>query len=99
MSSYALLIALSGFRYSAPTHTLSIAPRLETEPFTCFFSSASGWGTFTLRADRLEVRLAAGKLQVGTLHVARLGKTITILPNLTIRAGEETSIPLSGEKS
>jgi hypothetical protein len=98
MSSYALLIALSGFHYFAPTLTLTIAPRLDSEPFTCFFSTASGWGTFTLRANRLEVRLVAGELKIETLHIARRGQSITIHPGLTIRAGRKTSIIFSGEK-
>ncbi len=99
MASYALLIALSGFRYSAPTRTLFIAPRLDGDPFTCFFSTASGWGTFTLRADRLEVRLVAGELHIDTLHVAGFGTSITVHPGITVHAGEAASIPLSGELS
>jgi hypothetical protein len=98
MSSYALLIAISGFHYSAVTHTLTIAPRLDTEPFTCFFSTASGWGTFTVRADRLEVRLAIGELQVDKLQVTSHGRTILMHPSITIRAGKTTSVILSGEK-
>ncbi len=99
MSSYALLIAISGFHYSAVTHTLTIAPRLDTEPFICFFSTASGWGTFTVRADRLEVRLAIGELQVDKLQVTSHGRTILMHPSITIRAGKTTSVILSGEKS
>jgi hypothetical protein len=97
MSSYALLIALSGFRYSAPTHTLTIAPRLDADPFTCFISTASGWGTLTLRADRLEVRLVNGELQVDTLQIASHGKSFILHPGLTLRAGEIQTIQL--EKS
>jgi uncharacterized protein (DUF608 family) len=97
MSSYALLIALSGFYYSAPTRALTIAPRLDTNPFTCFFSTASGWGTFTLRADRLEIRLAKGELIVDKLQVR--GMPINIQPGLIIHAGNKMSIPLLGEKS
>ncbi len=37
MASYALLGALSGFRYSAVQRTLWFAPRLEVRPFQCFF--------------------------------------------------------------
>lgn len=99
MASYALLIALSGFRYAAPTRTLFIAPRLDTDPFTCFFSTASGWGTFTLRAGRIEVRLEAGELQIDELQVARSGKTILVRPGITVLAGKTVSILLSGEKS
>jgi len=99
MASYTLLIAISGFRYSAATRTLSVAPRLEADPFTCFFSTASGWGTFTLCADRLEVRLAAGELQVDQLEVTRRGQSINIQPGITIRSGKTTSIIMTGEKS
>ncbi len=97
MASYAMLIALSGFRYSAATRTLRLAPRLETDPFTCFFSTASGWGTFTVRAGRLEVRLEAGELCVDTLQVAFLGKSSTVRPGLTIHAGECQSFTLTDE--
>jgi non-lysosomal glucosylceramidase len=48
MASYALLIALSGFRYSAATKTLSLALQMLERPFRCFFSTASGWGRLTL---------------------------------------------------
>jgi hypothetical protein len=97
MSSYALLIALSGFRYSAPTRTMTIAPRLDSDPFTCFFSSASGWGTLTLRADRLEVQLAAGELIIHTLQVLRGTQTVTLHPDLTVRAGKQVLFQWEGE--
>lgn len=95
MASYALLIAFSGFRYSAPTHTMFLSPRLQADPFICFFSTATGWGTFTLHSNQLEVQLAAGALQLDTLHVTHLGKSVTVYPGITIRPGEEISIPLS----
>jgi hypothetical protein len=98
MSSYSLLIALSGFRYSAVTHTFTIAPRLDSDPFTCFFSTASGWGTFTLRAGRLEVRLAEGELQVDGLRVSRSGRTVKIHPGILVTAGKTISFHLQGEK-
>ena len=94
MASYALLIALSGFYYSAVTRTLTLAPALDADPFTCFFSTATGWGTLTLRADRLEVQLAAGELVVSTLRVTRRGQTTVLRPNLILRAGGPATIPL-----
>jgi len=98
MASYALLIALSGFRYSAPKHTMSIAPRLDTDPFTCFFSTAFGWGTITLSANGVEIRLEAGELPVDTLQVTHLGKSVTVHPGIMVHPGEVTSIFYSGEK-
>ena len=99
MSSYALLIALSGFSYSAVSRTLALAPSVEDEPFCCFFSTASGWGTLILTADQLEVRLAAGELQVDTLQVTRHGQPITLHPGVTLRAGKKSFIPLAVKRS
>ncbi len=89
MASYALLIALSGFQYSAVTHTLKLAPRLAVDPFTCFFSTASGWGAFTLYADRLEICLEAGELRVDTLEVEQMGMSRIVHPNLAFSAGKK----------
>jgi uncharacterized protein (DUF608 family) len=95
MASYALLIAISGFHYNAVTRTLTIAPRLETVPFTCFFSTASGWGKFSLEKKTIEISLIAGELRVDELHLTRnasTGHTQIIKPGLFIEAGKRISI-------
>jgi uncharacterized protein (DUF608 family) len=99
MSSYALLIALSGFHYSAPRRTLSLDPRLDLEPFSCFFSTASGWGKLVLYLDRLEVHMIEGELTVDTLHVSWQNRIWTLQPRMTFYAGKSASILLSGGKS
>lgn len=95
MASYALLIAMSGFSYSAVSHTLTLAPVVKNDPFCCFFSTASGWGNVTLTGDRLEVEVAAGLLQVDTVQVTWQGKQITVQPGVMVRAGEKVSISLT----
>ena len=87
-ASYALLIAYSGFRYTAAEKTLFISPRLPERPFTCFFSTASGWGTFTLTGSQLELNLVEGQLQIDRLHVQ--GEEQEFIKNIGIivRAGE-----------
>ena len=69
MASYGLLIALSGFSYSAPEKKLSLAPRLETLPFTTFFSTATGWGTLTLAENTLSIRLESGQLKIDQVEI------------------------------
>jgi hypothetical protein len=96
MSSYALLIALSGFRYSAPAQTLFLAPRLDLDPFTCFFSTASGWGSLTLTADRLEVRLEQGRLRLEEVRLTRFDQTRILRPGCTAEPGNPAIISLSG---
>lgn len=88
MASYGLLIALSGFSYSAVAHTLTLAPRLQTEPFTCFFSTATAWGTVTLNQETIEVQVIEGELRVETLRLSHGDEVITRHPGVTIRAGE-----------
>ena len=97
MASYGLLIALSGFRYSAPEKTLFLEPRLEVvpsgQPFTAFFSTASGWGTLTIRGNEIVLDLAEGHLAVEKLVITLAGKETTLEPRLTARAGKKTVIP------
>jgi non-lysosomal glucosylceramidase len=99
MASYGLLIAFSGFRYSAATKILTIDPRLNIDPFRCFFSTASGWGNITLGSDSIEVDLCSGDLHIETLMVIRNGKTLTLHPSITVHAGKKELIPISGPKA
>src|SRR5206468_9736057 len=46
MSSWSLLLALSGFHWDATTGTLAFAPKVRADDFRCFFSTGTGWGTF-----------------------------------------------------
>jgi non-lysosomal glucosylceramidase len=66
MSSYGYLLALSGFRYSAPQRTLYFNPVLSPEDFRCFFSVADGWGTIhqtqTNGETKVTVEIVQGEL-------------------------------------
>jgi hypothetical protein len=92
MASYALLITLCGFNYSAVTHILALAPRIDVDPFHCFFSTANGWGTFALHGDKLEVTMLEGALQIEELHVTRKDQTKITHPSVFIGAGQSTTI-------
>ena len=74
MASYALLLALSDFFYSAPRGLLRFAPRIYPEDFACFFSVDSGWGVVRQTDDagyrRAEVQVHRGSL---TLREVQLG--------------------------
>lgn len=49
MANYAYLLALSGFRYSAPQKTLYFDPVIFRDNFQTFFSVDSGWGIIKQR--------------------------------------------------
>ncbi len=64
MASYALLSALSGFRYSAVEKTLWIDPKIKKPTFKTFFSTAFGYGTIRLDQRSLTIELLEGSLAV-----------------------------------
>jgi non-lysosomal glucosylceramidase len=47
MASWSLVLALSGYHYSAPNQQIGFAPRIRQDKFACFWSTGSGWGQFT----------------------------------------------------
>ena len=67
MASYALLGALSGFRYSAAQRTLWFDPRLSQRPFKTFFSTAPGFGSITLEAKNIRIQMVEGELPLEKL--------------------------------
>lgn len=94
MSSYALLAAASGFRYSAVDRKLHFGPRLSIRPFRCFFSTALGYGIISLDRHIVTVELLEGELPVEKLVFtdeasalkARSGTTSRVLDwSITVR--------------
>jgi uncharacterized protein (DUF608 family) len=78
MSSWSLLLALSGYRYSAPTRSLGFAPRLWAEDFRCFFTAGETWGSYAQHHDGSrqthELDLRWGNLILERLSVPRLAE-------------------------
>jgi uncharacterized protein (DUF608 family) len=72
MSSWSLLLALSGCLHSAPNRSLTFAPRLQPEDFRCFFTAGEAWGSY---AQRLDGRQQVHRLDLcwGRLTLERLG--------------------------
>lgn len=87
MSSYALLGALSGFRYSAVEKTLWFSPRLEVRPFQCFFSAASGFGTIALHERVVSIRVIEGLLNVEKLVFTDEAGTRSLDWKVTVQPG------------
>ncbi|MGB9717886.1 MAG: GH116 family glycosyl-hydrolase [Thermoproteota archaeon] len=77
MSSWSLLLALSGFEYSAPEKTIGFAPRVSKNNFRCFFSTGGCWGSYSrqlkqgLQKEVIEIRYGRLELQKVRLVVDR----------------------------
>jgi len=65
MSSYALLLALSGFRYDGTAGLIGFAPKVSADEFSTFWSAQKGWGVYRQNgAGRvLEVRYGSVRLK------------------------------------
>jgi uncharacterized protein (DUF608 family) len=63
MAAWTGILALSGFRYHGGLECVSVTPRVTLgTTFRSFWSTANGWGTFTLAGGKLSVRVDHGKL-------------------------------------
>jgi hypothetical protein len=94
MSSYALLGALSGFRYSAVEKTVWLAPRVKTRPFECFFSTASGFGTIALRERAVSIRIIEGELPVERLVLTENQATRSFEWKISVRPDAAGEFPV-----
>lgn len=57
MSSWGLLVALSGFTCDLPRGEIGFAPRINAEDFRTFWSTGRAWGIYTQRRDPATGRL------------------------------------------
>jgi len=103
MSSWALLLALSGYRYSAPEKSIAFSPRIKPVNFSCFFSTGSCWGVYTQRADgkkkTFKIKVLYGKLELSSLTVEwPIGKVPRKLACFTKKGKErlKTKIEVKG---
>jgi uncharacterized protein (DUF608 family) len=77
MSSWSLLLALSGYSYDASTQHLGFAPKVEEDWFQCFFSAGSAWGEFGQtrlpKSYTAILRVHYGLLPITTLSLPLIG--------------------------
>ena len=94
MASYALLAAYSGYRYSAVEKTLWLDPKTKSRPFTCFFSTASGYGTLSLDRRFLTIDLLEGTLACRRIVLGAGAQRMDLPVALSVHAGKAARIAL-----
>jgi non-lysosomal glucosylceramidase len=82
MSSWSSVVALSGFHYDGDRGHLSALPRLPQENFQCFWSTGTGWGTYSLKRTQsgtvhLTIQTLAGTLPCKSCTLAAHGSRAT----------------------
>jgi len=74
MSAWSGVVALSGFRYLGPDKSVIAAPKVRPANFTSFWSTATGWGTFSQSVQggrvRFSLSVLAGSLPCRSVELA-----------------------------
>jgi hypothetical protein len=65
MSSYGMIEGLTGVRYDAVDKTLYVDSKIGD--FTSFISTATGFGTVTLKAGKPKLNVVHGKIDVNKM--------------------------------
>ena len=79
MAAWSGVLALSGFRYRGPERAVVACPPMPSDgsKFRCFWSAASGWGTFALishaEKSQLVFEVSTGKLAVHSVEFPSRG--------------------------
>jgi non-lysosomal glucosylceramidase len=89
MSSWSLLLALSGYEYDGPERSLRFAPRVTPENFKSFFCAPESWGslhqTREARTQRNQITVHSGRLALAQLRLSPPGPatkvTLTLAGN------------------
>ena len=69
MSSWSLLLALSGFYCDGPRQMMRFAPRVNPQNFKSFFGGPEGWGSFASNAQGAKISVNAGKVSLRVLEL------------------------------
>ncbi len=85
MAAWSSFVALSGFDYTGASGAVIAVPRTAHEKFCCFWSTATGWGTFTYQptqdATRFELKVLEGTLECKSCEVSIGGKKVSVTAN------------------
>lgn len=68
MASFALLPILSGFEFHLPKRYIGFNPLVSKKEFRSVFFVGTGWGVFSVKANRVVI-----KLEEGTLRLSEIG--------------------------
>ncbi|MBI4475095.1 MAG: glycine cleavage system aminomethyltransferase GcvT [Acidobacteria bacterium] len=86
LSSWAVLQALSGVRYSAVEKSLTFNPKLKP-PFKCVVAAGTAWGLLTVEKTK-----ATFEVRYGRLALRKFGAA-TLSPERVLTVGETVSVP------
>ncbi len=104
MASWSAVLALSGFLYDGAAAAVIAAPKIPRDHFVCFWSTGTGWGTFSLRRNadgtQFVLKVLKGKLACRSCEIAAPGTAASaealgaLLESRLERRGEQAVVTL-----
>ncbi len=109
MSSWSVMLALSGFSYDGTEGSLGFDPVISEDDFRTFWSSGNAWGSFSLNSREVVLTVDYGKLHLNRLFlpgdlVVEESEEFDVLRSdraevhfssqLTLEAGNSVRLPL-----
>jgi len=83
MSSWSTIVAMSGFLYDGAAAAVVAVPKIPRDNFECFWSTGTGWGTYSLRREKNEtlllVKVLKGTLACRSCEIAAAGTAATVV--------------------
>jgi hypothetical protein len=79
MSSWAVLLALSGAQYDGVERSLGFTPRIQPDDFFTFWSGGSGWGSFAVKDGDVALQVLHRELQLDSLDLPASYGFVTLL--------------------
>jgi len=78
MASWTSFVVLSGFEYDGAKAAVVAVPRMPHERFNCFWSTGTGWGTFSYGPEgtglkSLTIKVLSGKLPCKSIEMTGAG--------------------------
>jgi uncharacterized protein (DUF608 family) len=96
MASWSLLLALSGFHYSAPDRRMAFRPATGGDDFRCFWSAGPGWGTY---AQARNGRRTRGTITFAYGDELRLASVAIPMPSDAGASGDIAARVMVGDRS
>lgn len=86
MSSWALLLALSGYHYDGVSQSIGFNPQINKEEFRAFWSCGSGWGSFSRNKGGCKLDIAYGTLSLKEIQLPGNSYKLVKLNGILIQA-------------
>jgi uncharacterized protein (DUF608 family) len=88
MSSWSTIVAMSGFLYDGAAAAVVAVPKIPRDNFECFWSTGTGWGTYSLRREKnntfLLIKVLRGTLACRSCEIAAAGAAATVVSGVTV---------------